>query len=580
MTELRDALRHIGGPNAVTWQAFIVSYALSLAAYFAGNSQTTPSTWGWVISVSIAQVAAFTPLVVARLTFLRDAASRPRPWAMLGLFVLASVIRGVLVAFLLRTIAGDPNLHLLYRIFGGMPSIVLALSLTAVIIGAAREHHTRLAQLAHLNESLTEARARTEVAVAAEQAVVVERIAQDLQDQLDDIDPDRPHESAATLHRLATDVVRPLSHQLAKDVPTWTPTPAEVTPVRIRPWQVIAQLPVGKPFMPLTTATALAANVVGYGVVTYGVPRMFPILFMTFAAPALGLTAFNAIMQVIPEDCPKWVRPTAFVGSVLLAGALAGGYATLVVPDSGDLQRTVPGSVLYTMGFTVMFAMIKADWEIQQEVVASVERQGEELRWSVARARQVQWHQQRSLSRVLHGPVQSALNAAAMRLDEALQADAPLAPIVGSVEAELRRVLASALRADDTSASLQRAIDEIVALWSGLCDISIDVSPTTLGALAQDDVCRTAVVDVLIKGSSNAIRHGKATRLRMRVTALGSRVRVISEDNGSAAEEQAAQGLGSRLLDECAVSWQRTAGASGNVLTADLPLVAASAEVR
>ena len=235
MSELRDALRHIGGPSAVSWQAFVVSYVISLAAFFAGNSQTTASTSVWFVSVSIAQVAAFTPLVIVQETVLRRSA-QPRPWLVLALFVLASVIRGVVLAYLLRWIAGDPQLQLPYRVFGAMPAVVVALALTAVILGAAREHGARLSQLAHLNASLAEAKTRTDIAVASEQAVAVERITQELQDELDDIDADRPAQSAAALHRLATDVVRPLSHQLASQVPTWSPTPQDAASrIRILP---------------------------------------------------------------------------------------------------------------------------------------------------------------------------------------------------------------------------------------------------------------------------------------------------------------------------------------------------------
>lgn len=572
MSEFRDALRYVGGPSAVSWQAFVVSYVISLAAFFAGNSQTTASTSVWVVSVSIAQVAGFIPLVVVRETVLRRSA-QPRPWLVLALFVLASVIRGVVLAYLLRWVAGDPQLQLPYRVFGAMPAVVVALALTAVILGAAREHGARLSQLAHLNASLAEAKTRTDIAVATEQAVAVERITQELQGELDDIDADRPAQSAAALHRLATDVVRPLSHQLASEVPTWSPTPqGAASRIRILPMQVILRLPTGKPFMPVMTAVVLAANAFGYGIITWGVPAVFPVLFATFAAGVVGLLLLNALMQAIPQRCPAWVRPAGFVVSILVAGALAASYTMLVNPKYGGLQRTAAGAALNTMGFTVMFAMVKAYWEVQQELVASLEQQSEELRWSVARARQIQWHQQRALSRALHGPVQSALNAAAMRLDGALRGEQSLTPIILSVQSDLRGVLSTALRSNAVSTSLQRAIDEVTGLWSGLCDITVDVSPSAMHALTQDDVCRTAVVDVLIEGASNAIRHGKATRLRMAVTVANSCVRIMVEDDGSAPGERVTQGLGSRLLDECATQWSRESGPGGNTLTADLPV--------
>ncbi len=113
-------------------------------------------------------------------------------------------------------------------------------------------------------------------------------------------------------------------------------------------------------------------------------------------------------------------------------------------------------------------------------------------------------------------------------------------------------------------------------MWSGLCDVRIDIDRDARAALDADAVCRTTAADVLTEGISNAIRHGGATRVTARLARMdGNLARIWIWDDGEPPRASSKRGLGSRLLDECAVRWSRQPAARRDErteLVADLPL--------
>ncbi len=443
MTDARTVLRQVGGPSAVSWAAFLVSWVLSVLVYLGSSRAPSGSPVTWFAILAVAQVLSFVPLVLVHRRLAPTLSTRPRPVLMVTLFALVAVIRGLVLDAGLLWTGAEAGSHALFRVFAAMPSVVVTLMATAVIVGSAREHRLRLAELLAVNAALDEARERTEQAVTQEQERVLERITDQLQRELDELDPDRPHESAEVLHRLAADVVRPLSHELANAVPTWRPSAVPVRPRRVRPWRVLARLPAGRPFMPVVTSAALVSAAFGTTVVLLGPATATAALGAGVVIAIVFLTGLNAVMDSIPQQWPAWVRPAAFAGAVLMCGLAAMAFAAAVLPAGPDADRLVPSSFRYSMAIVVLLALVKAYATVRAEVLDSLEQRGEQLRWSVARARQVQWFQQRTLSRVLHGPAQSALNAAAMRIDAARRERVGLASVIEETRTDLQDLLGS-----------------------------------------------------------------------------------------------------------------------------------------
>lgn len=103
MRRWRQAFDRIGGPDAVTWPAFWITFFTSLVGNLTTGGAVSAPMGVRVVVMLIVQVAMFAPLVLLRYTLLRNS-PRPRPWVAVGGFVAASVIRGVTVSALLLAI--------------------------------------------------------------------------------------------------------------------------------------------------------------------------------------------------------------------------------------------------------------------------------------------------------------------------------------------------------------------------------------------------------------------------------------------------------------------------------------------
>jgi hypothetical protein len=111
----RRAFDRIGGPDAVTWPAFWATYAISLFGHLAVGGVVNASLGVRVLLVTLAQLAMFVPLVVLRVTLLRDP-PRPRPWIAITGFIVASVVRGAVLSFLLVAVGAVAQPLYMYRI--------------------------------------------------------------------------------------------------------------------------------------------------------------------------------------------------------------------------------------------------------------------------------------------------------------------------------------------------------------------------------------------------------------------------------------------------------------------------------
>jgi signal transduction histidine kinase len=207
-----------------------------------------------------------------------------------------------------------------------------------------------------------------------------------------------------------------------------------------------------------------------------------------------------------------------------------------------------------------------------ERAVTELRRITRSLEREVARANSQLWAKRRALARALHGPVQAAISAAALRLSMAGDDAAALGSAVAKARAEIEGALAELERRVtedrlDTGDDLHRAITRICGLWEGVVDVDIAVSPELVHELAADPAVTAAVVDVLTEACSNAVRHGRAQHISARLHDESLLVALEVVDDGQPGTI-GAPGGGSALLDEVTLAWQRTHDVAGTRLTA------------
>ncbi len=199
------------------------------------------------------------------------------------------------------------------------------------------------------------------------------------------------------------------------------------------------------------------------------------------------------------------------------------------------------------------------------------------LNWSVVRLRQTQWFQGQALSRALHGPVQAAVTSAALRLDAAVRDGQTTDELAGRIRADLAEVV-DVLDVDPAQTpELEDSLARIQGTWEGLSEVRIDVTDAARDLLRADPVAAALVGDLVTEAVSNAVRHGEATVVEVRLDGSVSQetslrdVVLTVQDNGTPATPGARAGLGTSLLEACTLEWGRSTTGSGNVLRAVIP---------
>lgn len=198
----------------------------------------------------------------------------------------------------------------------------------------------------------------------------------------------------------------------------------------------------------------------------------------------------------------------------------------------------------------------------------------EQLRASLVRLHQVEWFQRKALSRALHGPVQSAATAAALRLDAAVRSGTATDQLVDDVRAALLREVDVLDGAAQPPLPVDQLADRLAGTWAGLCAVQLDVDEAGFRALTDDAVLRSTAHEIMTEAVSNAVRHGRAQEVAITVSMDTGDTEILSlvvDDDGHG-EIGASSGLGTQILDQCALRWSLETTADGRRLCAWLPV--------
>lgn len=570
MRDRREIFRLIGGPDSVTWSSFVVVYLLSVVGHFASAGPLTTSFSERFIFISVASIVMFVPLVILRLTLLRSA-EHPHPWiAILG-FMAAAVTRAVVLSLEFQYFGhGDPPMWA-YRIFAAMSSAFVILLLVAIATASVHAHRPTLMRMAALQRDLLETEHATEGVVADRNEAAVARVRAALEAELLALESATSTGVVEALQRTASEVVRPLSHELANVTPIHPIAPAVDDPSV--PWQAVLQrLLSGATLRPIPSAVVGALLLTSLGVAFLG--WFAPVVIIAaFAAVIIATSSANALLRRIQPRLSFVLRAVTFVIALVLCSLVEGMVIQWVISMRSSGFSTQVGALFFMPVVTALVAVFTSIREQQFETESAIVDSTSELRRRVALLQQAQWFQQKALSRALHGPVQASVVSAALRLDAAAQSGPVPAEVIEEVRAELLAVLDVLGTANPDQLDFVDSMGRLQGTWAGICEIAVIDTAQSHAVLEADAILRSAVVDILTDSVSNAVRHGRAMHVDIAVSVNGDgdlSLRVI--DDGQAETAVPGMGLGTRLLDECSLAWQRADSAHGHEVRAVLPV--------
>lgn len=135
-------------------------------------------------------------------------------------------------------------------------------------------------------------------------------------------------------------------------------------------------------------------------------------------------------------------------------------------------------------------------------------------------------------------------------------------------------------------------IEEVRALWSGICDVRMDVTADVARHIDGDAVTRDLIVDLIAEACANAVVHGEAHEVRVALMLeQDDEVALRVEDDGASREARwstgssegvsagagqhegdVPRGLGSEVLRSSCTRFALMPGDRGSTLAASIPL--------
>ena len=488
---------------------------------------------------------------------------------------LALVIGGVknfTVGLMALVLDLETHVDLGYRFLGGMLMGLAMLASYAAISGSRSAHAEALARLNSIRRDLLGSKENLDVLLADELDRLQEKSRETVLPKIAQISELLKNASStAELIGEITETVhtrlRPLMQDIAKSTKSTISSVGE-TSVSIEKVQTPRSFVARELIRPLVY---LAYDLPAIGFMTFYFQGLQGALWGT-----VSTLMFVGFMWLIKTLLPK--RATkAIAGYAILAGA------GIVAPIAGlfVLGSTLPldahqSVILPMMSWlvhictVVLLAPVSLRDSESARLEELIDAENVLLAKEIAIFEQKLWVFKRRWLFMLHGTVQSALTAALTRLQTFAESD-PYQ--VSLVQADLERAEKALTTVPSHELDFDKAMQELKDSWAGVCSITIDTDMRAQRALTTNLGIAYCVNEILKEAVGNAVRHGSASAVLVRITRdKDDFIDLSIQNDGSAPPKRRKKGIGSRMLDDITFSWSLERSGRLTTLNARLPL--------
>ncbi len=490
------------------------------------------------------------------------------PIATLIAFACAQSVRGSILGFSTVFLGFTDDPKLAFRILSGGVFITTVLSVIAISIAVFDQHSNLVRNLENKTSELSQLRISMDTRLQEAAKNLREYAQQVVTPRIDQIDQllvalKSGGNKDVAVHEMQEYVeteLRPFSHQIAHD------KSLQAIDLHVDASKKNFELPktinLSKSMRPYITTMLFFITYAAAAQRTMTFVEALPFNLITTALLISYFVTFKKVFsnREIPLAIGVVAGASVFatVGPLIL---LIESYLPIEIPQhiSG---ATVFVGLIYgfaNLGYTILTSQ-------RTKLISDLTTTIENLESTISLLSQKEWISRRQVGYVMHGSLQSALNAAVLQLGSASN---PTPELIESVRGDIARALARVGFESGQSYSFEQAQQEISKIWFGTIETKWQVAPNALEALRKNPATSECLAEVLREAVSNASKHGKATSVEIAVNIEDSALVLHAKDNGSSLYTGKTQGLGTELLDDVCSSWSLEPDQkSGMILTA------------
>jgi signal transduction histidine kinase len=554
-TNLREAVNSAAGPaafsNSVLLQFAPVSFLLILAS---SPNRVGGSLFQWLLLALVGYLVTVAILLAFRFTVLSaDENRKPRPvWTSVA-FVVAGAGRGLSIYFFGDALGIMSPEEFWYRLVGGPLFVYGSISVLAILQGSRNRHLKTLAALELEKSQLDELRGGIRERISSERKDLLARVQFQLAPLFQEMNSGT-NSAASRISQKLTDfvdaVVRPLSHNIGQES-SFEVRASDLTKkasrAKVKP-QYFFKISVGMTIIPELSTFAAASLIIASTTIIF--PEAIAL------ATVLSLVAVYLSTSILKRALKSLIviTPVAFILSLII-GIATSLFSYLLLLVFGLVLSNA--QVIQFAAAQVLVSAISFAIQLQrtQRLNAEEEMTGvvRNLEILNSQLRQELWLNRRKIASVLHGSVQSALYASAMRL---AKVESPSNQELQSVREDLNAAI-SKLDSLETGESIDEILKQIIEVWDGVVEIKAPaISADLSSALAKNQAASACLAEVIREAVSNAVKHGDAKRIELKMEKTAKNlISVVVSNDGKPLSKQTDTGYGSSILDEVALNW-------------------------
>ena len=547
------ALQQLGGPYPLSNETILGAAVPVILSNMVLDFGREEGTFGnWLLISTLGYAAVVTILLIARRLL---SSTTPPTIVYLLIFLFAGLFRGVVIYQLGSGLGVIPAEEWQYRILGSPLFILVSLSLVTVLVSNSVRATAELEKLETsrllLEKRLNSMRAeisRMNAEVAGRVSGLISPVIQELMLKIQGAKSSELGLEVKALRSTIDDVIRPLSQDIAQSSDELNATEVETPKVSIREnFRLSTPIQVSYQIVPFWSTALLTLISTPAAVVFYGQDAGLALLVFALALLATLELAALALRKVRVSAILAFLIQLAIFATGGAMATLALGLANL---DAG----LFPASRIITLTMIIGVAMFVGQVRQTQRYASQLNAQevNEKLELLNSQARRELWLNRRRIATVLHGPVQAALYASAMRL---AQSTRPSKKLIQSVNEDLASALEVLKFESLESPDLRDVLSQIVEVWQSTCEIYSNVTKPVYQVTKKKPLVGEAVVEVLREAVSNAIKHGSASEIEIEAKVSNNLILLSIINNGKPAVNSRGNGFGSKLYSELTHTW-------------------------
>jgi signal transduction histidine kinase len=568
----RQVVNFIYGEHLLGWRFNISITVVTTYMHFIGSPDVGTNDFGLrVISVLASQAVLLLGINLSYRTckFLFNKSNAPI--AFIATLPIIGAARGFTIQYALFEFEIMNHEDFTYRMIGSAVILPIAVAFLGYLIGITTEWKRKSMELRESHRALSSLLSDAELKSETELSADLDFIKTELLRGLQSTSVKKNEELVATLANLVSDVLKPMSAQLISASPLPPLKTREIQEAKFRASSLIEFLTLKNTSNPWAITLFL--------VVTY-LPVMvrFEGVIVTAQAVAITLALVTPVIYFLRNFASKFVDPLHYyirVPLIVVCLGLAHLPLGLLLPmmvQPGPVIEVLPLQALVAIEIVgLSLGMGGAVEEEVRRVMRDLSETAKKIQWRTAHLYSTHWFNKRQFARKLHGPVQAEILANIVRLERESETARAGSFAKDTIAAKLLKILS----APRTQVNPTLVLNEIAETWDGICEINLNIRTPAEEAFQRDQVAAETALEIIREACSNAIHHGKATRIDICVEPVDSDCISLSvKDNGSGADPMAGEGMGSRHLIECSVNHSLTSSPAGTSLLAVIPVVA------